>query len=161
MKKFKIFILTLLAIGFTLVMVYKQNSNEGIVGSIELTSLGKTYEPYTHWVYSQQDGIAADGINLSQLAREINPDLNAGLNALEAIPASDDIAIIKTWNDRSHRKDILRYRIYDENLALIENANDITKIIGNKGIYYVVASAQWGTNDDYSDYDYIFKINVE
>jgi 8-oxo-dGTP pyrophosphatase MutT (NUDIX family) len=48
-----------------------------------------------------------------------------------------------------------------EIFEIMQDVNDIAQIGENKGIYYLVATTHWGTEEDHDGYEYIFKVKVE
>jgi hypothetical protein len=96
MIKFNVYtaiLIILLAVMLATLLIYQRNNGNDI-GFVELTTGGKGCTPYSHWVYSLHDGIAADGLRFSKAAVEYNPDLRNGINKLEEIPASERKAVI-------------------------------------------------------------------
>lgn len=161
MRRFNVYIvifIILLSVMLATFLIWKKGND---IGFVELTTGGKGYNPYSHWVYSLHDGIAADGLRFSKAAVEYNPDLRNGINKLEEIPVSDDIKITKMYLDGSYKRETLSYRIYDSDFEIIQDANDIAQIGENKGIYYLVATTHWGTEEDHDGYEYIFKVKVK
>jgi hypothetical protein len=151
----------LLGVGIVLLIVTNQNNLEESIGSVILVHNEKNYVPYQHWVYSQDHGIAADGINFSTVAVEHDTDLKEGLDSLEAIPVSGNIKIIKVGNDNKKAKEVLGYRIFDDKLNEIMNVSSINELVDKTGLYYIVADASWGNDNDKEGYQYIFKIMLE
>ena len=153
-------IIFLLSLGCILFVVNMTNKNKNTIGRVELDCSGKTYKAYAHWICSLHGGIAADGIRFSSLAVDYDPNLKNALESLEIIPVNDDIIIKKIWIDGSGKTEILNYIIYDEKFNLFENSDNISEINSKERLFYIVSETGCGKDDEYSGYQYIFKVMI-
>lgn len=115
------------------------------VGEVKLVSAGVQYEPLENWIYSAKDGLAADGW------RKQPEDM---ANELETILISDDVQILIEGKTTS----LQSYTLYDETYEVVYYRQDKFEPPDESGRYILCVEAAWGTEDQYSGYQYFFMI---
>ena len=127
-------------------------------GRVELIYDNIVYKPYEHWIFSEKDGLAADGIRLSSFALDYDPDLAKGLSVLEQIKIRDGFAVLKKYAAGKNIDELYDCKIYNENLELIHPNGSIKDLPIGFDIMYIVFEVVWLDKSGQSGYEYIFKI---
>lgn len=118
-------------------------------GSIVVTSGGKTYSPLENWIFShEQNGTIADGARKqpSEVAVE-----------LEAIPYGDDFELIINGEPFETPS----YTLYNDKLEEEYYRQPNFNMPQSEGEYILAIELSWGNEENYSGYQYFFKLTLE
>lgn len=146
------------AISFIIVIILTGCTNATGKGRVELIHDKTVYKPYEHWIFSDIEGLAADGIRLSSFALDYDPDLAKGFSLLDGIPRSDDFSVLKKSAAGKNIDELYDCMIYDENLELITRDGSIKDLPVGFDVIYLIFEVVWRDKNDQNGYQYIFKI---
>lgn len=127
-------------------------------GRVELIYDGIVYIPYEHWIFSEKDRLASDGIRLSAFALDYDPDLAKGLSALEGIKADGEFSVLMRSATGRNIDELYNCVIYDEDLKVISPNGNINDLPRGFDVIYIAFEVVWEDKNGVSGYQYIFKI---
>jgi hypothetical protein len=129
------------------------------IGSVELHSGNKVYAAVANWVWSETNGLAADGAYFAAAVRII-PDLKVKLEQAAEIPWAADFSFSAVQKNGTVGE-MYRVQVFNDQYEEVgEEASSWSAMPAKPGIYYFVALYSWGSEGNRTGYEYIFKVRV-
>lgn len=124
------------------------NTPEQMTGTIAIFSAGETYAPLENWIFSKEEnGPAADG------ARKQPQEV---ADELPAIPCGDDFQIVIDGEPQRNQS----YTLYNDKFEQIYYRQSNFAAPRDEGEYILFVELVWGDEENYTGYQYCFKLAV-
>ena len=131
------------------------------VGTVVAISNQTEYRPLENWIFSESQGIAADGLRLSVNDGELNTASGNARGRLPHIYHSDDFTIEIDGENAGQP----RYTLYSNSGRQLHDGESF-ELPDNAGEYFLCVTLSWSNNDTgkyraHSGFEYWFKIIID
>ena len=126
----------------------KDNSAAHVIGNVTIVSGGEEYTSLENWIYTKEkNGPAADGAR--KQAEEVAGEL-------VSIPYMDDFHIVIDGEPQEYKS----YSLYNGNFEQVYYRESEFSAPQDNGEYILFIELVWGDEENYTGYQYCFKLSV-